>query len=79
MWSHLNTYTCNTFPFTVSCFFAPPRFGSLSTDRELHAICASVSVENGTEISLKCQETTLKEIRKNAQYETICSEDSTSK
>lgn len=52
-WNFQNTYTCSTFPFTVSVFFAPPRFGSGSTERELQAICASDSVVKGTEISLK--------------------------
>ena len=48
-----NTYACNTFPFTISSFLTPPRFGSGSTERELQAICASVSVQKGTDISLK--------------------------
>lgn len=43
-WNFNSTYTWSTFPFTVSVFFAPPRFGSGSTDRELQAICASDSV-----------------------------------
>lgn len=55
-WNFKNTYTCSTFPFTVSVFFAPPRFGSWSTERELQAICASDSVVKGTEISLKRRE-----------------------
>ena len=48
-----NTHACNTFPLTISSFLTPPRFGSGSTERELHAICASVSVQKGTDISLK--------------------------
>ena len=48
-----NTHACNTFPFTRSSFLTPPRFGSGSTERELQAICASVSVQKGTDISLK--------------------------
>ena len=47
-----NTHACNTFPLTTSSFLTPPRFGSGSTERELHAICASVSVQKGTDISL---------------------------
>ena len=50
-WS--NTYACSTFPFTDSSFFTPPRFGSGSTERELHAIWASDSVVKGTENSLR--------------------------
>ena len=48
-----NTHAFNTLPSTTSSFLTPPRFGSGSTERELQAICASVSVQKGTDISLK--------------------------
>jgi len=48
-----NTHAFNTLPSTISSFLKPPRFGSGSTERELHAICASVSVQKGTDISLR--------------------------